>query len=312
MNAATVLPDPARPGTRGGVLLRSPRARFLVLSLVLLIVVLVALASLSPRWVAATGIALAIFLALKLATLVDYEMRSVQWTRLVGYLALWPGMNARTFLGVAPPSVPLPTRTELAAAVFKLGFGIALVVWATAHASGALPVLMVGWVGMIGVIFTFHFGLFHLLSWGWRRIGVDAPRLMRAPVLARSLAEFWGERWNTAFAELARRFVLRPLARRVGTSTAGLAVFAVSGVVHEIAISLPAGGGWGGPTLYFLLQAAGLAAEKTTAGRRLGLGAGSRGWLWTLLFTGLPLPLLFHAPMVERVVLPLFRFLEAP
>ncbi len=160
------------------------------------------------------------------------------------------------------------------------------------------------------MIFTFHFGLFHVLSWGWRRAGVTAPPLMRAPIIATSLAEFWGSRWNTAFAELARRFLLRPFARRHRVEFVSLAIFLVSGLVHELALSLPARGGWGGPTLYFLLQAVGLGAEKTAMARRLGLGRGLRGWCWTLLFTAAPLPLLFHAPLIERVVVPLFRFLE--
>jgi hypothetical protein len=80
--------------------------------------------------------------------------------------------------------------------------------------------------------------------------------------------------------------------------------------VHELVISFPARGGWGGPTLYFLLQAAGLAFEKSPAGRRLGLGAGLRGRGWTLAVTALPLPLLFHAPFAERVIAPLFRFFK--
>ena len=269
---------------------------------------IIASACLALHWLAALGIALSLFYGLKLATLRGCTSEASP-RRLLGYLAFWPGMNAPTFLRADLPPPPRPGLAELAFALAKLALGLALAAWATRHADTA-PVVVAGWAGMLGVIFTFHFGFFHLLSWGWRRAGVAAPPLMRMPIAARSLAEFWGERWNTAFAEAARRFLLRPLARRWGTAAAGAIVFLVSGVIHELAISLPARGGWGGPTLYFMLQAAGVAAEKSARGRRLGLGAGGRGRLWTLAVTALPLPLLFHAPLVERVVVPLFRFLQ--
>jgi hypothetical protein len=35
------------------------------------------------------------------------------------------------------------------------------------------------------------------------------------------------------------------------TAAAHLAAFAVSGLLHELAISLPVGAGYGGPTAYF-------------------------------------------------------------
>jgi len=168
----------------------------------------------------------------------------------------------------------------------------------------------VGWLGMVGIIFTLHFGLFHLVSCAWRAAGVDAPPIMRAPIAARSLAEFWGERWNVAFAESARRLLVRPWARGWGVRRAGAGVFVVSGLVHETVISLPAGGGWGGPTCYFLLQGAGVALEKSALGRRCGLGEGLRGRLWALGCATLPVPLLFHAPFVTRVIVPFFRFLK--
>ena len=81
----------------------------------------------------------------------------------------------------------------------------------------------------------------------------------------------------------------------------------MSGLVHETVISLPARGGWGGPTLYFLLQAAGAGIEKNAVGRRLGLGAGVRGRAWMLLVTAAPLPLLLHAAFTDRVIMPMLQ-----
>jgi len=48
--------------------------------------------------------------------------------------------------------------------------------------------------------------------------------------------------------------VQRPLARTVGRRRALLAAFGLSGLLHEVAISLPVQAGFGLPTAYFVLQ----------------------------------------------------------
>jgi hypothetical protein len=164
---------------------------------------------------------------------------------------------------------------------------------------------------MTGVIFTLHFGTFHLMSLAWRRLGVDVTPIMRNPFKSTSLADFWGRRWNTAFHELAARFTFEPLRARVGASAAALVVFLVSGVVHELVISLPAGGGYGLPTGYFLLQGLGVAGERSRQGRRLGLGRGWRGRLFTALVAAGPAYWLFPLPFVHRVILPMLAAIGA-
>ena len=54
-------------------------------------------------------------------------------------------------------------------------------------------------------------------------------------------------------------------------------------VVHDLVISVPAGGGYGGPTLFFALQGVAVLVERSPLGRRVGLGRGWRGWLFTML-----------------------------
>lgn len=259
-------------------------------------------------WILMWGVAVALFLALKIVTAADAPPAPAG--RLAGYLLLWPGLDARAFFPAPPGCVPASPIGELVWALGKFAGGLAACLWAARHAFAAAP-LLVAWVGMLGLIFTLHFGAMHVASWAWRRAGVNAPPIMRAPIVSDSLAALWGGRWNAAFADTARRFLLRPLAPRLGARGAGAVVFLVSGLVHEVVISLPARGGWGGPTIYFLLQAAGIAAEKSATGRRVGLGRGFAGWLWMAVVALGPLPLLFHRAFAERVILPQFQFLHA-
>src|SRR5262249_3022444 len=141
--------------------------------------------------------------------------------------------------------------------------------------------LAAGWVGMVGSILILHFGTFHLLSCAWRSAGVAARPLMNRPLAATGVADFWGKRWNTAFRDLTHRFLFRPLTGLLGPRGAVLAGFLFSGVVHDLVISVPAGGGYGGPTLFFCVQAGALLAERSPLGKRLGLGRGWRGRLFT-------------------------------
>jgi len=134
---------------------------------------------------------------------------------------------------------------------------------------------------------------------------------MRSPISSTSLAEFWSKRWNTAFNALAHNLAFRPLARKFGVTRATLGVFLISGILHDLVISLPARAGFGLPTAYFLLQSLGVLAERSVLGRRLGLGKGFRGWLFTALCAGAPVFWLFHPPFVTNVILPMLHAIGA-
>ena len=121
------------------------------------------------------------------------------------------------------------------------------------------------------------------------------------------LGEFWGRRWNTAFRDLTHRFLFRPLNSRLGPRGAILAGFVFSGLVHDVVISVPAGGGYGGPTLFFGAQAFAMFAERSRAGRAVGLGSGWRGWLFAFLILILPVYLLFHPPFVRNIIVPFMQ-----
>ena len=197
---------------------------------------------------------------------------------------------------------------SIASAIAKIlvGFWLLFVL-----ARVAPSLLLTGWIGMLGLILILHFGLFQLLALSWQAVGVDAKPIMNAPWRSVSLSEFWSRRWNGAFNRLALEFVLRPFARPFGIPRAMLSAFLVSGLVHELAISLPARGGYGLPTAYFLLQGWGVLAERTPVGKRLGLGTGVRGRIFTILITAIPAFGLFHPPFVSQVIVPFMQAIHA-
>jgi alginate O-acetyltransferase complex protein AlgI len=262
-------------------------------------------------WALMWGLAIAIYAALKWMTWWRGRRLVPQAPlgRSLAYLLLWPGMDAPTFLDVRR-SATAATRTEFLRALAATLLGLGLLLGGARVVPSSLP-LLAGWIGLFGLIFVLHFGSFRLLSIWWRWQGIKAVPLMRAPVAAASLGEFWGGRWNTAFHVLARDYVVRPLRRRIGVPAAMMMAFVGSGLVHDLVISVPAGAGYGLPTAYFCLQGLGLLLERAPAGRRLGLGQGVRGRLFAIAVTALPAFWLFHPAFVLNVVVPFLRVVGA-
>jgi alginate O-acetyltransferase complex protein AlgI len=161
------------------------------------------------------------------------------------------------------------------------------------------------------MILILHFGLFKLASGGWRALRVDAAPIMNRPLRSTSVSEFWGRRWNAAFNDLAVRLIFRPVARRTTVFAATLIAFAASGLIHELVISLPAGAGFGLPTAYFLVQGLGVLAERSPAGKRLRLGSGIAGWVFTIVVVAGPAYWLFHPPFVRQVIVPFMKAIGA-
>ena len=226
----------------------------------------------------------------------------------VGYLFAWPGMDANQFLTRRHGRKPKPGEWMLAAGRFLAGLAL---VWMAARNSLVNQPVVNAWLAMFGLTLILHFGLFHLVALAWQRAGVSARPLMQSPLLATSLADFWSARWNTAFNKLVHDLAFRPLARRTGIACATMAVFLISGVIHELSISLPARGGYGLPFAYFTVQGLGVLFERSKAGRALGLGRGARGWLFTLIVTATPAYWLFHPTFVQNVILPMLQFIGA-
>ena len=227
------------------------------------------------------------------------------------YLLAWPGMDAVNFLAIVPDRRCMRCRPiEWFSASAKLAAGIVLL-FAIARLVPSRHEYVTGWIGMIGMALILHFGAFHLLSCGWRARGIAARSLMNRPLTSASLGDFWGRRWNTAFRDLTHRFLFRPCANWFGARGGVLAGFLFSGVIHDLVISLPARGGYGGPTLFFTIQGAALLGERSRFGRRIGLGSGWRGRLFTIAVVTAPASLLFHRPFVIGIIVPFMHAIGA-
>lgn len=261
-----------------------------------------------PGWAYMWALAVAIFIGCKWLTWRRTPVAGAPWWRHAGYLLAWPGLDAATFLAARAVAVPAPREWSAALGKSVLG-GVLL--WGVARWAPEDAPLLAGWIGMVGIALLLHFGVFHVLSCAWRWLGVDARPLMNHPLASSSVSEFWGRRWNTAFRDLTHRFLFRPLRRWVGARGAIAAGFLISGLIHEAVISLPARGGYGLPTLYFLLQAAAMLAERSALGRQLGLARGWPGRLFTMAVVAVPAACLFHSRFVMRVIVPFMTLVGA-
>ena len=263
-----------------------------------------------PPWVFMWTLSFAVYFGLKWLTWWKSRLRFTYPTwRSIAYLLAWPGMDPNAFLN-GKLLVPLPVPSAWIWATLETLLGVVLF-WVVARAIPQGQPLLRGWAGMVGLILLLHFGTFQLIALLWQSLGVKAERIMSAPLRSTSLAEFWGKRWNLGFRQLAHELIFRPLYRPLGAEQAGFLVFVVSGLIHDLVISLPARGGYGLPTLYFVLQGVGVTVERSQVGKRLGLGWGVRGWGFMIAFLAAPVYGLFHPWFVLRVILPFMRAVHA-
>jgi predicted DCC family thiol-disulfide oxidoreductase YuxK len=263
-----------------------------------------------PNWVFMWLFVTAMFAGCKWLTWQRAQTRKHPATtkRTLGYLFTWPGMDAKSFLTGRHNQQPPLSEWLLATGRFLAGIAL---LWLAAHATFTTNSIANAWLGMFGLTLLLHFGSFHLVALAWQHVGVPANPLMQSPATASSLAAFWGVRWNTAFNKLVHDLAFRPLARQIGIAWATMGVFAISGIIHELAISFPARGGYGLPLGYFILQGLGVLIERSQTGRALGLAHGFRGWLFMFIFTAAPAYWLFHPTFVQNVILPMLQTIGA-
>jgi len=239
----------------------------------------------------------ALFFAMKM--LVSVESRARDGTRLsplrwAAFATLWPGMRPALMARLQPGRPGAAALLKAGFAYLGLGATLFLLAHLTWRRTGSTVLSTV--ILLPALSFLLHFGAFGVLAGLWRHAGADVGPLFRAPWRAESLGEFWSRRWNLAFSEMTALAVYRPVAVRAGRRAALAAAFLFSGLLHEVAISLPVRAGYGRPLLYFAIHGALTQVERER---------GPFGRMATLLAVVLPLPLLFHPPFLRGVIWPL-------
>jgi alginate O-acetyltransferase complex protein AlgI len=245
-------------------------------------------------------------LFMKVIVFLEEQIRGMQPLppgRWLGFTLGWLGMQPRLFASVEKGPLPgagaLMRRGIAHLASGAMLVALARVVWTETRAPMLATLLL-----LPGLSLVVHFGVCNVLAGVWRRRGVPCQALFRAPLRSENLGEFWSRRWNLAFSEMTAIAVYRPLAASVGRGPALLAGFAMSGFLHEMAISVPVRAGFGLPFLYFLMHGVLVLIEKSLARAGYPLeGWGGRAWAFFWLVA--PLPILFHRPFLAGVIWPL-------
>jgi hypothetical protein len=155
---------------------------------------------------------------------------------------------------------PAPSRFDgrLLAMVLLHALLLALVVAALVQLPAPDSPLRMPWRLVLGAAFVYcamETGT-EGLRFGHRLFGVDVPPIQQAPVLSRSVGEFWSRRWNRPVSAWLNEYAFLPIARRRRPLLALLAAFAVSAVFHSwlyyAALGLRAAAS---AAAFFLLQA---------------------------------------------------------
>ena len=221
----------------------------------------------------------------------------------LGFAGAWLGMKPGLFASAETVSLngagALIRRGAIHVAAGSALLVLARIAWTGTHSRPLATVLL-----LPGLSLLVHFGLCNLLAGGWRLRGVACDALFRAPVRSQNLGEFWARRWNLAFSQMTAIAVYRPVADRLGRGPALVAGFALSGLLHEMAISVPVRAGFGLPLIYFLVHGGLVLVERALARAGHPLSGGV-GRAWAMFWVLAPLPILFHRPFLAGVIWPL-------
>ncbi|MFD0763344.1 MBOAT family protein [Mucilaginibacter lutimaris] len=229
-----------------------------------------------------------------------------QW---IVYAIGWVGMRAEPFETLGNP--PLPNAWAMVrfgiSRIIIGGLLVGLAHLVVHHYLNAkLTYVLVSAILLIAFSLILHFGMLGISAGMWRFSGVNTYYLFRQPAKALSLTELWSKRWNIAFSEMTSIAIFRPLKIKVGSGAALMIAFVFSGLLHELALSVPVNSGYGLPTLYFVIQGTLVLAEKVLGVNRINfLQNKILARIWVFFWLVAPMPLLFHEQFLKQVLWPL-------
>uniref|UniRef100_A0A7S1KVV6 Wax synthase domain-containing protein n=1 Tax=Alexandrium catenella TaxID=2925 RepID=A0A7S1KVV6_ALECA len=231
------------------------------------------------------------------------------------FFCLWPGMQPAKFL---ERKRGLDWWKDAGWGALFVALGVLWSLGVRAGVEAGLSPEAAGLLALPGISMMFHVGALRLVRGALRFAGYDVEQLFADPLLATSMADFWGRRWNAAFSDM-NRFVFVAAVRtaltedlKVGKAAAGqagiLAAFVASALLHECGITLPVLAGFGGPSLYFLIQGFCVVAEKrpSVAEWRERNPVIARVLMWLAIAS--PFPVCFVVPFRKEIALPLTLF----
>lgn len=218
----------------------------------------------------------------------------------------WFGMNPRPLL--AYPSHVLPDYAGyIRSGMLRIVPGLLIINLAPYILPGTGSYAFVlHLLYLVSLSLILHFGLLNISTGFLRSKGVNITSLFKDPIRSGSLHEFWSRRWNLAFVELTTIAVLRPVRSKYGASIAFWTAYVFSGLLHEMAISLPVRTGFGKPFLYFIIQAI-LILTIDKYFLRIRNAFLRTALLLLCLFA--PVFLLFHEAFIRKIVIPLAGYL---
>lgn len=197
-----------------------------------------------------------------------------------------------------PPGVDWGSLWRVAGYALLAAAGWCLCLGAAPGLADARLRLGARWLGAAAAVYAMTDGAAALILLLNRLVGVLPPPLHDAPLRARSVQEFWSERWNRPVSGWLRANCLRPLLRRGWPRLGLLCAFGLSALLHGYYVLAAQGPG---PALsmgaFFLAQFPIVMAER-------GLGVLrwprplAHAWTVTALLVSSPL---FLEPTVKLV-----------
>lgn len=222
----------------------------------------------------------------------------------------WFGMNPSPFKYFPDKAFP-DYLFHIKKGILRIVIGFLLINMAHWYHSNSNQNIAINYIThtcyLVGLSLILHFGILNINTGLLKMKGVNVSVLFNNPIKSKTLQEFWSRRWNLAFVELTTLAVLRPLRKQYGQKIAFWVSYIFSGLLHELAISLPVRSGYGLPFLYFIIQATLiLGVEKYIIKSDTGH---IKRLVWLLICLFVPMPILFHQPFIKGVVLPLVDLL---